>query len=41
MHELQNQQLRELGFDSDNDSVDADGYSKGDPYAETAKRLDQ
>jgi len=39
VYELHQAQLKELGVESDNDSVDSDGYSKGDPYAESAKKI--
>ena len=41
VHELHQDQLRELGIASDQESVDSNGYSKGDPYAASAKKIDQ
>lgn len=41
VNELHQAQLKELGLESDQESVDSDGYSKGDPYAESAKKIDQ
>ena len=37
--EIELEQKKLLEPTSDEDSVDSDGFSKGDPYAATAKRI--